>query len=82
MGPNLQLVRASQFLQKFKLDVCHKLGKKNIIPDILSWLASSNIGTAEHFYLEFDALFLYNTTLVKIHPTLVLKIIASYNADA
>lgn len=79
---NLRLIRASQFLQQFKFDVRHKPGKEHIIPDALSWLASSNIGTAEPFYLELDALCLYNTTLIEIHPTLVSRIIASYNVDA
>ena len=79
---NLRLVRASEFLQQFKLDVRHKPGKEHIIWDALTRLATSNIGTAEPFYLELDALFLYNTTLVEIHLTLVLRIIAGYNADA
>ena len=82
MRLNLRFVRASQFLQQFKLDVRHKPGKEYIIPDILSRLASSNIGTTEPSYFELDALFLYNTTLVEIHPTLVSRIIAGYNADA
>ena len=82
MRLNLRFVRASQFLQQFKLDVRHKPGKEHIIPDTLSRLASSNIGTIEPSYSELDALFFYNTTLVEIYPTLVSRIIAGYNADA
>ena len=41
MRLNLRLVRASQFLQQFKLDVRHKSGKEHIVPDALSRLASA-----------------------------------------
>lgn len=36
-------MQASHFLQQFKFDICYKLGKKHIIPDALSRLASANI---------------------------------------
>lgn len=81
MRLNLRLVRASHFLQYFELDVRYKLGKKHIIPDALSRLASSNIGTAHPFYLELDTLYVYNTTLIKIHLNLVSQILARYNSD-
>lgn len=82
MKLNLRLVKASQFLQQFNLDVRHKLDKEHIIPDILSRLASSNISTADPSYSELHALFLYNITFVGIHSTLVSRIIAGYNTDA
>lgn len=78
---NLQLVKAFQFLQQFKLDVCYKPDKKHIILDTLSRLASSNISIADFFYLELDTLYVYNTTLIKIHPNLVFQILAGYNSD-
>lgn len=81
MRLNLRLVRASQFLQQFKLDVRHKPGKEYIIPNALSRLASSNIGTADLSYSELDALYVYNTTLIKIHPNLVSRILAGYDSD-
>ena len=81
MRLNLQLVRASQFLQQFKLDVRHKPGKEHIIPDALSQLASANVGQANPSYSELDALFTYNTTLVEIHPELISRILAGYEAD-
>lgn len=37
---NLRLIRASEYLQRFRLDVRYKPGKINIIPDTLSRLAS------------------------------------------
>lgn len=82
MRLNLRLVRASQFLQQFKLDVRHKPRKEYIIPDALSCLASAGAPPVDPHYLELDVLFLYNTTLVEIHPTLISRIIVGYNADA
>lgn len=82
MRLNLWLIRTSQFLQQFKLDVRHKPGKEHIIPDALSRLANVNTDTAESSYSKLNALFLYITTLVEIHLTLVSRIIARYKADA
>src|SRR5438045_8792499 len=38
---NLRLVRASEYIQHFNIELCHKAGKSNTIPDALSCLASS-----------------------------------------
>ncbi len=81
MRLNLRLVRASQFLQQFKLDVRHKPGKEHIIPDALSRLASANTQHPDPQHSELDALFTYNTTLVEMHPALVSQILAGYQAD-
>lgn len=75
---NLQLVRASQFFQQFRLNIWYKPGKKYIISDVLNHLASTNLGYADPFYFELDTLFTYNTTLVKIYPGLVSRILADY----
>ncbi len=81
MRLNLRLVRASQFLQQFKLDIRHKPGKEHIIPDALSHLASTNTCHPDPQYSELDALFTYNATLVVIHLVLVSRILAGYGAD-
>ena len=81
MRLNLRLVRTSQFLQQFKLKVCHKPGKEHIISDALSRLASSNTGHADPQHSELDALFTSSTTLVELHPTLISRILAGYEAD-
>ena len=81
MRLNLRLVRTSQFLQQFKLKVRHKPGKKHIIPDALSRLASSNTGHADPQHSELDPLFTYSTTLLELHPTLISRILAGYEAD-
>lgn len=81
MRLNLQLIKAFQFLQQFKLDVCHKLDKEHIILDALSRLASSNIGPIELSYLELNAFYICNTTLIEIHLILIFQILAEYNSN-
>ena len=43
---------------------------------MLNRLASANVGQANPSYSELDALFTYNTILVKIHLKLILRILA------
>ena len=81
MRMNLRLVRASQFLQQFRLDLRHKPGKEHIIPDALSRLASTNVGCSDASHSELDALFTYNSTLIEIQPDLVSRILAGYEDD-
>ena len=38
---NLRLVQASEYIQHFNVELCHKAGKSNTIPDALSHLAST-----------------------------------------
>lgn len=80
MKLNLWLVRASQFLQQFRLDVCHKPGKEYIVPDALSRLANANRHPNPQ-HSKLDALFTYNTTVVEIHPALMSRILAGYKAE-
>ena len=81
MRMNLRLIRASQFLQQFKLDVRNKSGKEQIIPDALSRLASMNVGCSDPSHSELDALFTYNATFIEIHPNLISRILAGYEDD-
>lgn len=53
---NLRLVRVSQFLCRLNLNLCYKPGKKNIVPDTLSQLASTNTGKLLRDYNKLDAL--------------------------
>ena len=81
MRLNLRLVRASQFLQQFKLNVYYKLDKEYIILNALSRLTNANIGHADSHYSELNALFTYSTMLAKLHLALVSQILAGYKAD-
>lgn len=75
---NICLMRASQFLQQFRLVVRHKPGKEHIIPDALSRLANANCAGQNEVYSELDALFIYHATLVKISPDLIKRILDGY----
>ena len=86
---NLRLVRASQYLQRFELNVRHKPGKKNVIPDALSCLASTNeIHSAAPDHAELDALlavdelaYAYTTTLVEMSEDFRSRIVKGYEVD-
>lgn len=78
MRLNLSLVRASWFLQQFKLNICYKVEKKHIILNIPSCLTCTTVSLANLSYLKLNILFTYNATLVKIYPTLILQILAKY----
>lgn len=81
MRLNLRLVQASQFLQQFRLDVGHKPEKEHIIPNALSHLANATPTPTDPYYSELDALYIYNTTLIEIHPHLISRILAGYDSD-
>ena len=91
---NLRLVRASEFFQRFdKLDVKHKPGKENVVPDALSRLASSNSSTYAESRSELDALhcasfdaeipiYQYVATLVEMSEDFQKKILDGYAKDS
>ena len=51
---NLRLIRASEYIQRFDIELCHKEGKSNTIPDALSRLPSLS-PTMEGAELDFAA---------------------------
>ena len=67
MKMNLRLVRVSQFLQHFKLDISRQ--------------ASTNVGCDHPSYSKLDILFTYCGTFIEIHLNLLLKILARYEDD-
>ena len=82
---NLRLVRASQYLQQFDLDVRHKPGKLNVILDALSCLASSNKSSLPKHHSELDALhanaYAYTTILVEMNEDFKERIANGYQSD-
>lgn len=80
----MRLVRASQFFCQFCFLVCHKPGKEYIVSDAFSKLVSANINysLSDPNYEELNALFIYNTTLIKINPELLQRIVNGYKADS
>ena len=81
MKLNLRLMQAFQFFQQFKLDICHKLGKKHIIPNALNQLTSANTRHPDLQHSELNALFTYNAILVEIYPSQVSQILARYKIN-
>ena len=88
---NLRLVRASKFFQRFDLDVKHKPGKDNVVPDALSRLASSNKSNYPPTRSELDALhctscdtvpvYQYAATLVEMSEDFKKKVFEGYKKD-
>ena len=88
---NLRLVRASEFFQRFDLDVKHKPGKENIVPDALSRLASSSKSNYAPSRSELDALhctscdvipvYQYAATLVEMSEDFKKKVLEGYEKD-
>ena len=83
MQMNVYLVCASQFLRQFRLVVRYKPGKKHILSDALSRLASANANppSQDQAYSELDALFVYNATLVAMNEDLAQRIVDSYESN-
>ena len=88
---NLRHVRASQFLCQFSnLEIRHKPGKENIVPDALSRLASLNTSTPalppgydelEALYQEVFSEVNYTATLAQMSPHFKKQILKGYRKD-
>lgn len=81
MRMNVRLVRASQYLRQFNLEVRYKPGKEHIIPDALSRLASVNQGqeSTTPQYSELDCLF--TCALVEMSDDFRHRLVEGYKTD-
>ena len=77
---NLYLIRASEYLQRFRLDVRYKPGKANIIPDALSRLASREHPPNQESVAELEALSIqcFPVSLVEISQDFRNRLIYGY----
>ena len=75
-------MRASNYIQRFNLNIRHKPEKQHVIPNTLSRLASANtnrpLGRAADEE-ELNALF--TASLVEMNPDFKSRIIADYKSD-
>ena len=72
--PNLRLIWASEYLQRFNIKIRHKPSKQYIVPDVLSRLVSTNSDVKlVSMESELDALF--TVSLVQMEPTFKQKIL-------
>ena len=85
MRMNVRLVRASQFLRQFRLEVRHKPGKEHIVPDALSRLTSARpTSTLSSDHSELDALYTdydYTSTQVQMSEAFRTRLIEAYCKD-
>lgn len=85
MQINLRLVKASQFLCRFNLDVRYKPGKENIVPDALSQLVSTNTSKLPKDYNKLDTLTMidiqFKAVLVKINDKFQKQIFDRYKKN-
>ncbi|KAL3428067.1 hypothetical protein PVAG01_01576 [Phlyctema vagabunda] len=79
---NLRLVRASEYVQRFDLDIRHKAGKTHLVPDALSRLASL-MPPAESAELDFDTASGYNYTasLIEMSKEFRARLQEGYKED-
>ena len=70
---NLGLVRASQYLQQFRLDVYHKAGKLHLVPDALSRLQARQSRATNEELVGSDAGILDSLT-ADAHPTAITTV--------
>ena len=79
---NLRLVRASNYIQRFNLDIRHKSNKQHIVSDVLSRLVNDNINASviRNFdENEFDALF--TISLIEMKKNFRNRIFDDYKID-
>lgn len=85
---NLRLVRASQYLSQFELDVRYKPGKQHIVPDTLSRLTSTEHAPPtqtlddilEHgIRIQTSC---YNSTMLEVSTEFRELLTKAYNTDS
>ena len=76
---NLRLVRASEYLQRFRIEVRHKAGRNNIVPDALSRLASRASYRSEESVL--DTIDAYPVSLITVSDAFRKRLYEGYNNE-
>ncbi|SLM34971.1 transposon tf2-1 polyprotein [Lasallia pustulata] len=81
---NLRLVRASQYVSTFDLDIRFRPGKQHIVPDALSRLmnkaAEEQVGTSSDEG-TLDEVFAFHVSLVELTESYRAKLVKAYNED-
>ena len=75
---NLRLIRASEYLQRFRLDVRYKPGKSNTVPDALSSLASREYRSETEESLDALPVNCYPVSLVEMNPDFRQRLLQGY----
>ena len=79
---NLRLVRASEYLQRFRIEIRHKPGKANIVPDALSRLASRDYGTnSEESELDALTIDVFPVSLIQVSDSFKDRVKQGYDKE-
>ena len=76
---NFRLVRVSNYIQRFDLDIRHKFDKQHIVSNALFRLASDNINAFNHDDDELDALFI--VFFIEMKSKFKQRILNDYKID-
>ena len=83
---NKRLIRASEYVQRFRIEIRHKEGRTNYVPDALSRLRNSlpdphnakEDGILDTFFGET---YVYSTTLIEMSDAFKSRLLAGYTSD-
>ena len=75
---NLRLIRASEYLQRFRLDIRYKPGKINIVPDALSRLASREYRPESEAVLDVLTVKCFPVSLVEVSSEYRQRLLEGY----
>ena len=77
---NLKLIQASQYLSQFNLNIWHKLGKLNLVPNTLSHL-TAKINPRDKTDKALEDVFAYNFTIVELNDDFKTHLKEEYSED-
>ena len=75
---NLRLIRASEYLQRFRIELRHKPGKTNIVPDALSRLASRSYRSEPESSSILDNVDSFPVSLITVSEGFRKRLIEGY----
>lgn len=75
---NLRLVCASNYIQRFNLNLRHKSSKLHIVLDALSRLASDNTNFAKDFHEKDELNVLFTCALIEVDEVFRKRIVDDY----
>ena len=75
---NFRLMRASEYLQRFRLDIRYKFGKTNIIPNVLSRLVNKKFQSPKQL-LNTLSMQCYPVNLIQMFPDFKRRLKQKYD---
>ena len=78
---NLRLIRASEYLQRFRIELRHKPGKSNIVPDALSRLASRSYRSEPESSSILDSVDSFPVSLITVSEDFRKRLLEGYQQE-